>query len=245
MYGDLGNKLIIEAKRTEQLTQRHIDNSLSDDRYRGNGSKTMNIPMYNDELINNILKEVKQLKQNAEYFQKLREAEEENGNIENLNLGNSKIRQCQYFVNLLCLERNKRCLMAYQRMRSDMIDKLIWNGDLENSNIPNTPSAIGSDGISAGRQYEFSELSHNEQEYMNQYKNIIDDMSGESELWSCVEVMGNMNPPSDIFIDIRVLKDIGEIQTEYGTFNLVKDSQFYVRQSDVERLIQQGYVQKI
>jgi GINS complex subunit 1 len=42
-----------------------------------------------------------------------------------------------------------------------------------------------------------------------------------------------------------VLKDAGEIQTEYGVFNLRKDSQFFVRRADVERLIQQGYLQKV
>lgn len=237
MYGELANKLIIEAKRTEQLTQRHIDASLNNDMNR-NGANNIAIPLYNDELINNILKEVRQLKQNADYFKHLKQ-EQEQDILDGVgsSLANEKIRGCQYFVNLICLERNKRCLMAYQRMRSDMIDKLIWNGDIENNSTAGT--GAGSKG------YEYNELSHNEQEYMNQYKNVLDDLNSESELWSCVEIMGNMNPPSDIFIDIRVLKDIGEIQTEYGTFNLVKDSQFYVRQSDVERLIQQGYVQKI
>ena len=93
-----------------------------------------------------------------------------------------------------------------------MIDKLIWNG------------LIGNNGGS--KRSSYNELSHNEQEYMGQYRNLIDEMSSESELWSTIEIMGNMNPPSDIFIDIRVLKDIGEIQTEYGTSNFVKDLQF-------------------
>ena len=93
-----------------------------------------------------------------------------------------------------------------------MIDKLIWNG------------LIGNNSGSKGSSY--NELSHNEQEYMGQYTNLVDEMSSESGLWSTIEVMGNMNPPSDIFIDIRVLKDIGEIQTEYGTSNFVKDLQF-------------------
>lgn len=238
MYGDLGNKLIIEAKRTEQLTQRHIAASLNNE-VNHNDSNNVTIPMYNDELVNNILKEVRQLKQNADYFKQLKQEQEEQQLLDGVgaNPRNDKIRHCQNFVNLICLERNKRCLMAYQRMRSDMIDKLIWNGDIENNSSAGTGTG--------SKRNEYNELSHNEQEYMNQYKNLLDDLNSESELWSSVEIMGNMNPPSDIFIDIRVLKDIGEIQTEYGTFNLVKDSQFYVRQSDVERLIQQGYVQKI
>jgi GINS complex subunit 1 len=31
----------------------------------------------------------------------------------------------------------------------------------------------------------------------------------------------------------------------YSAINLTKNSQFYVRQGDVERLIQQGYLQKL
>ena len=31
MYGDLANKLIIEAKRTEQLTQRYLDAAFDSD----------------------------------------------------------------------------------------------------------------------------------------------------------------------------------------------------------------------
>lgn len=241
MYGDLANKLIIEAKRTEQLTQRYLDAAFDSDNggiKNDFGRNETMIPMYNDELIYNILKEVKQLKQNTEYLQHIKQEEVETrgqfGDALSVH-PNDKIRKCQYFVNLLCLERNKRCLMAYQRMRSDTIDRMIWNGLIGNNNIYNNSS----------KRSGYNELSHYEQEYMTQYKNLIDEMNSESELWSSIEIMGNMNPPSDIFIDIRVLKDIGEIQTEYGTFNFVKDSQFYVRQSDVERLIQQGYVQKI
>jgi GINS complex subunit 1 len=33
--------------------------------------------------------------------------------------------------------------------------------------------------------------------------------------------------------------------TEHSTINLTKNSQFYVRQGDVERLIAQGYLQKL
>lgn len=36
-----------------------------------------------------------------------------------------------------------------------------------------------------------------------------------------------------------------EILIAYRTINLTKNSQFYVRQGDVERLIAQGYLQKL
>jgi GINS complex subunit 1 len=82
--------------------------------------------------------------------------------------------------------------------------------------------------------------------------------------WTDIDLTGSLEPPRDLFIDVRVLKDAGEIQTEYGyvgdiskilkerasltsrrSINLTKNSQFYVRQGDVERLIAQGYLQKL
>lgn len=34
--------------------------------------------------------------------------------------------------------------------------------------------------------------------------------------WTDVDLTGTLEPPKDLFIDVRVLKDAGEIQTEYG-----------------------------
>jgi GINS complex subunit 1 len=63
--------------------------------------------------------------------------------------------------------------------------------------------------------------------------------------WTDIDLTGSLEPPRDLFIDVRVLKDAGEIQTEYGAINLTKNSQFFVRQGDVERLIQQGFLQRL
>lgn len=204
MYGDLGNKLVIEAKRAQQLNNRS-----------NRGTK---LPMYNEELVRNILDEIDELKNNTEYLGLQMEA------------GNSKVSRCQHIVNLLCLERNKRCLLAHQKLRSDMLDAFAW----ENNGI---------DVLNANISQESTDLSHMEQEYLKEYSDLISDLK--SGALADIDLSGSLNPPSDVFIDVRVLKDAGEIQTEYGVFNLIKDSQFFVRQSDVERLIQQGYLQKI
>ncbi|QLG71855.1 hypothetical protein HG535_0C02040 [Zygotorulaspora mrakii] len=208
MYGDLANKLVLEAKRTKQLNSRSIQQS--------------KLPLYHEELVQNILKEVGQLKKNSEYLKQHQILDDVGG----------KVSKCQYFVTLLCMERNKRCLLAYQKLRTDTLDKFAWdnNGiDLLN----------GFDDVDQNA----SDLSRHELEYVKEYSDLITDLkSGEL---ANVDLSGSLKPPSDVFIDVRVLKDAGEIQTEYGVFNLIKDSQFFVRQSDVERLIQQGYLQKI
>ncbi|CEP61218.1 DNA replication protein PSF1 LALA0_S02e09406g [Lachancea lanzarotensis] len=204
MYTDLSNKLVLEAKRAHQL-------SLS--------SGPELLPMYQEELVRNIVREVSQLGKNAEFLR----AQQAQSNEED------KVARCQQFVTLLCMERNKRCLLAYQKLRSDALDTLAWN--------PN------GNGAADATQRNSANLSHHEQEYLKDYAQLLTEMkSGD---YTDIDLSGSLTPPSDVFIDVRVLKDAGEIQTEYGVFNLIKDSQFFVRQADVERLIQQGYLKKL
>lgn len=134
-----------------------------------------------------------------------------------------RVKNCQLFITHLSMRRNKRCLLAYQYQRLRKLDELAWsNQELSKKQLAN--------------------LSYNEQEYYRKYKEIMSEFKGE---YTDIDLDGSMDPPRDIFIDVRVLKDIGEIQTEYGVFNMTKNSQFFVRQADVERLIQQGYLEKV
>ena len=63
--------------------------------------------------------------------------------------------------------------------------------------------------------------------------------------WTDIDITGPLTPPKDLFVDVRVLRDAGEVQTEFGSITLTKGSQFFVKRSDVERLVQQGYLQKL
>lgn len=213
MYGDIANKLVLEARRTQQLNDRGIQN-------RG-----IQLPEYHEDLVRSVLKEVQQLQRNAEF---LRQQQQNAETTENEAIG-GRVGKCQYFVTLLCLERNKRCLLAYQKARADLIAASAW----DSSGIEHTNT----------RGPQPQDLSHAEQEYLKGYSELLTELK--SGALADVDLTGPLVPPNDVFIDVRVLKDAGEIQTEYGVFNLIKDSQFFVRHSDVERLIQQGYLQRI
>lgn len=128
------------------------------------------------------------------------------------------------FVLHLCMHRNKKCLLAYQQIRANKIMDMVWNE------------------VDPHDSQRTTNLNQNELEYMKAYNDVLVDYKGE---WTEIDLTGSLDPPRDLFIDVRVLKDAGEIQTEYGVFNLTKNSQFFARQTDVQRLIQQGYLQKI
>lgn len=226
MYGNLSNKLILDAKRTSNLAD---------------------VPLYQTDLVRDIVKETLDLNKDAEFLSEQQQLLQQ----EPLTEEESKINQCQLFVTHLCMRRNKRCLLAYEKSRADKIDEFTWlnvdpvvNNDAEDK-LPGLDSAtqLNNSGFTGNTtRLSLDNLSHAEQEYFKNYQNLlVHYKSGFPDL----DLLGDLVPPTNIFIDVRVLKDGGEVQTEYGVFNLIKDSQFYVRKSDVERLIQQGYLEEI
>lgn len=58
-----------------------------------------------------------------------------------------------------------------------------------------------------------SSLSPEEDEYARQFGELLAAYKGQ---WTDIDLTGSLKPPKDLFIDVRVLKDAGEIQTEYG-----------------------------
>jgi GINS complex subunit 1 len=165
---------------------------------------------------------------------------------------------CTLLVDHLCMRRNKRCLLAYHRTRTDKLEEMVWNGsDIADMKVHQRGGGEGVvEGSGEGNE---SSLSPEEEEYVRLYGDLLAAYKGQ---WTDIDLTGSLEPPRDLFIDVRVLKDAGEIQTEYGyvtklrvrgrfanewgsTINLTKNSQFYVRQGDVERLIAQGYLQKL
>ncbi|KAF9895440.1 DNA replication protein psf1 [Aspergillus nanangensis] len=155
---------------------------------------------------------------------------------------------CALLVDHLSMRRNKRCLLAYHRVRTEKLEDLCWKGiDILEQQVPPAEEDAMGRGGSGGRPMSsqagnHSSLSPEEEEYFRLYSDMLAAYKGQ---WTDVDLTGSLEPPKDLFIDVRVLKDAGEIQTEYGVINLTKNSQLYVRQGDVERLIAQGFLERL
>ena len=115
------------------------------------------------------------------------------------------------------MRRNKRCLLAYHRVRSDKLEEMCWSGkEILDQGQPAQGPARQSGGERAGMGSETdttSSLSPEEEEYVRQYSDMLAAYKGQ---WTDIDLTGSIEPPRDLFIDVRVLKDAGEIQTEYG-----------------------------
>lgn len=237
MYGDLSVKLILAAKRAESLDR---------------------IPLYEHDLVQSIINENRELQNQIDGIDEINASSQAsnltmdssrsssvtntprrtfNGNFFSSSANNTPskenfdgsttiteiVEHLPEFVRKIIIKRNERCIKAYQMARLKKIEQLVW----ENKELSSE---------------QLADLSYKEREYLGKYTSLV---SGYKGLLPEVDLGGTLEPPNDVFVDVRVLKDAGEIMTEYGVFNLTKNSQFFVRKADVERLIQQGFLKEL
>lgn len=226
MYGETGARLVQHAKRMQNLSH---------------------LPPYLPEMVRDVTREVRGLEKDVEEL-----LQPFHGSFDP---AANQALACTLLVNHLSMRRNKRCLLAYHRTRTDKLEEIVWSGadvaDLSSQQVRDRGGGGGGGGggdsdderlpvtVGEGRT---SSLSPQEEDYVRQYSDLLAAYKGH---WTDVDLTGSLEPPRELFIDVRVLKAAGEIQTEYGAINLTRNSQFFVRQGDVERLIAQGYLQKI
>lgn len=123
-------------------------------------------------------------------------------------------------------------------MRAERLESMAWEG----KDVDESPESHDRDSTANTASAAQNSLSPEEESYFRHYTDFLSQYKGQ---WTDIDLTGSLEPPRDLFIDVRVLKDAGEIQTEYGAITLTKNSQFYVRQGDVERLIQLGFLKRL
>ncbi len=162
------------------------------------------LPPYQTELVRGVTREVRDLNKDV-----ARMLEPFNGSFD---LMVEQGTACALLVNHLSMRRNKRCLLAYHRTRTNKLEELVWDGsDLQD--LPGQHQAGSANGGAAGSDAGSSSLSPQEEDYVRQYGDLLAAYKGQ---WTDIDLTGSLEPPKDLFIDVRVLKDAGEIQTEYG-----------------------------
>lgn len=117
--------------------------------------------------------------------------------------------------------RGKRCLMSYHKKRLDHLRRLT-------KELPAFPANV--------REY----LSKAENVFQHEYAASLSRLG--MGYGNVVNIHGPLNPPKELYITVRVVKDCGIVQTEYGPLYLNAHSFHYVRKADVEHLITQGFL---
>ena len=120
---------------------------------------------------------------------------------------------CSLLVDHLCMRRNKRCLLAYHRVRLDKLEEMCWSGrDILRESV-GSANGRRPDGTGQPKGEVANALSPEEEEHVRQYEELL---ATHKSKWTDIDLTGSLEPPKDLYVDVRVLKDAGEIQTEYG-----------------------------
>ena len=79
-------------------------------------------------------------------------------------------------------------------------------------------------------------LSHQENQFFKAYNTNLNNYMKATG----VDLTTDVQPPKELFIEVRCLQDYGEYQTENGTVNLQENCQYFLPRTDVEQLVRRG-----
>jgi GINS complex subunit 1 len=178
-------------------------------------TQTDTLLKYNDSMVRSIIREQRDLEKA----------------IAALDLRDGRPPPPPLLINQTAINRNKRCLLAYHSHRLDRLRDMYWavGGAL--------PHILSNQDIR-------SKLSPHEVDYLRQYNSSV--MEFRSEFSHELDITASItNPPKDLHVLVRVVRDCGVIQTELGSINFQKGQRFMVRRADIEHLIVQGYLEEV
>ncbi|KAI9708421.1 MAG: DNA replication protein psf1 [Chrysothrix sp. TS-e1954] len=217
------------------------------------------LPPYPSDLIRSILLEIRNLDRDVAAL--LAPYAHSSGGSQDVrstfNPGEDPATACALLVDHLSMRRDKRCLMAYHRVRVGRIEEAIWRG--EDPTLPSSGggsrvrgmgdaalsprvSGVEDEGESQGGG---NNLTPEETLYAQSYSTLLTSLKNRDELYELVDLTGSLEPPRDLFIDVRCVREGGEVTTEYGSIRLSEGSQFWVRRGDVEGLIRGGWLVRV
>ena len=130
------------------------------------------------------------------------------------------------------MNRNIRCVLAYLNTRLTRVERLAWESG---KHIPD---------------HILEKLSPGELQYFKQYIDNIDTYNkAVSNMFGSdnhIDLTVDLNPPKDLFIEIRVNKDYGTVYLpESGEVKLQKNTTHNLRRSEVDHLIKRGIMSEI
>ena len=123
-------------------------------------------------------------------------------------------------VRVLTMLRNRDMLLCYLRHRMERIEEARWD----------VAGKLPAEALEL--------LSPNEREYDREYEALLAEYQSEYD----IDLTLNSKPPSDLYIKVLVVQDVGEIVgAESGaTIDLRAGDTLFLRRRDVEQFIRQG-----
>ncbi|RXK42285.1 DNA replication complex GINS protein PSF1 [Tremella mesenterica] len=218
MYGDLALQLVTASHRSTLSTTPQLP-----------------LPKYALPLILSICLETRQLGTS------IASAAESHGQV---SLSQDRALVCSLTVQHLAARRNKRCLLAYLHNRVTGIKERWWDagGGLAYLLSSANNAAVNPDSDAPDLR---SALSPQELDFLRGYNNLMLDYK--TDFLDVLDLTAGIErPPGEIMVDVRVVRDAGEVVLEGGErVDFRKGERFRLARSAVERLIVQGFLEEV
>ena len=119
--------------------------------------------------------------------------------------------------------RNKRSLLAYANHRVGTMKQMRWELG------PMLPDEIRSN------------MAREETQFFQKYDELLTRYIQETE----IDIMSDLVPPQDLNVEVRVMRDCGEVMFESGPVLLNEGTTHSLPRTEVEPLVRQGYLEQI
>ena len=123
------------------------------------------------------------------------------------------------------LRQNKRVLLAYARARFQRLQFILWSLGIGSASI-----ALP-DFVSRHLSPPELQLKKTYGQLLSRYRAHLGDLD-----------LSESVPPKDVYVEVRVLKECGQVVTEEGVVRLSMGSMHHLKRSQVESLIRAGYL---
>ncbi|GAA5895859.1 hypothetical protein JCM8208_005107 [Rhodotorula glutinis] len=178
-------------------------------------------------------------------------------------------------VAALALNRNKRALYVYHQQRIDVLRDRFWESggvlsaafgaETETRKAMTTTdeefakgyadlclafkTSVYGGGGGGGARGDGDESFRFDDDERDPDDDDDDDDEGATQLMDAVDLLGggtNLAPPKELMVDVRVARDVGEVELLSGNrINLKKGAQYHLAREDVEAMIVAGDVEVI
>lgn len=207
--------LLLHRTRFEERKQMYGDNALKLVReLKRNKNKLVS---YNTELVEAVLDETNQLYSEAQVItEQIAEFGQDPNHITRLTAIMSVIR------------RNKRCLLAYHHWRKVAIETAVRELRAEGAGqIP--PPADLRDLLSPQERLYFKQYAAIAWKYKSNYEDIFD-------------LYSQLHPPQSLYVRVRAVRDLTFETEEGGVCVMVRGHEDYVKRTEVQKFIEQGFL---
>jgi GINS complex subunit 1 len=205
---------------------------LSSSSLPGDVTSLSSFPSYDSRILHEVTRECAELYSNLfELNERIRNAREQSESASD---------SASFLLFYTSLQRNKRCILAYLNARIESLKSALWEIGGSSAALMEGLEQAKAPNEAASNEKSAQILSKEEIHFLHEYEKALLDYQKSSG----IELNSHLQPPSDLLVEVRVLRSVGIVETSTGSVNLEVGSTHLLKRQDAELFIRQGILKQ-